>query len=149
MVEGNGMRWLRDSKRRTILLAIVVCSIVVLSAVVVYAAPLVTVRILTSNPHEEEVSLRVYLDGIFKDEIIAVTSSEYVVAAAWHVTTGTHVVTIDSGKFVFYAHNATGIEWTYEPPDGIIDSTTSELLYPFRTMKVEWYPSEEVDDSPM
>jgi hypothetical protein len=139
--------WLRNTKRRSIILALAICSVVVVSAVVVYTAPLATVKILTINPHEEEVSLRVYLDGIFKEEVTAVTSSEYVVVAVWHVSTGTHVVEIDSGKFVFYAHNATDIEWTYEGPDAIIDSAASEMLYPFGTMNVEWYPSEEVDDS--
>ena len=123
---------------------VVAIAVVVLAGILSFTQPWSKVEILAYNPHQESVVLRVYLDGAFKAEVSAMQSSDYVVVAVWQVRAGTHLVEIDSGRFIM---NISSGQWVYEGPDGIIDSWQSELLYPFTTMKVEFYPSEGVADT--
>ena len=122
----------------------VVIAVVVLAGILSFTQPWSKVEILAYNPHQESVVLRVYLDGAFKAEVSAMQSSGYVVVAVWQVRAGTHLVEIDSGRFIM---NISSGQWTYEAPDGIFDCGQSELLYPFTAMKVEFYPSEGLADT--
>jgi len=132
------------ASRKVVVPVVVVIAVVVLAGILSFTQPWSKVEILAYNPHQESVVLRVYLDGAFKAEVSAMQSSDYVVVAVWQVRAGTHLVEIDSGRFIM---NISSGQWIYEGPDGIIDSGQSELLYPFTTMKVEFYPSEGVADT--